>query len=272
MSLEHPERDGLTEANRAAWNAVAANYEPEVDADVALLRSGGTSLLAPELDALTPLLRGGGRAIHLQCSHGTDTLSLWKLGAREVVGVDLSEQMLDLARRKTAALDAPARWYRSDVLDLPAELKASGDIVFTGKGALPWVLDLAAWARGVAEIVAPSGHLFIFEAHPLNGLWESGASEVRLREGADYFSREARANSDFPAMFLERTALSGEAPLQAFERQWTLGEIVTELAGAGFRLIRLEEHGEQFWRHFAKMPGDVLRRLPHTFSLLMSRE
>ena len=131
---------------------------------------------------------------------------------------------------------------------------------------------VGAWARGVAEIVVPGGHLFIFEAHPLNGMWESDASEVRLRAGADYFSREPRANADFPAMFLERTAPEGEDPLQAFERQWTLGEIVTELVSAGFRLIRLEEYSEQFWRHFAKMPDDVLRRLPHTFSLLMARE
>ena len=65
-----------------------------------------------------------------------------------MVGVDLSEEMLALARRKAAALDAPALWYHADVLNLPGELNGSGDLVFTGKGSLPWVQDLGAWARG----------------------------------------------------------------------------------------------------------------------------
>ena len=40
-----------------------------------------------------PLLGQGGRAVHLQCSHGLDTLSLWRLGAPSVVGLDFSERM-----------------------------------------------------------------------------------------------------------------------------------------------------------------------------------
>src|ERR1044071_5090473 len=102
------ERERLRDANEAAWNLVAAKYAPEVEANVELLRSGGTGLLPPELETLAPLLRECGRAVVLQCSHGLDALSLWRLGAREVVGVALSERMLALARRKAELLGAPA--------------------------------------------------------------------------------------------------------------------------------------------------------------------
>ena len=76
------------------------------------------------------------RAIHLQCAGGRDTLSLWNLGADEVVGVDLSPRMIELAERLTAATGAPARWFRADVLDTPAELDGTADLVYTGRGSL----------------------------------------------------------------------------------------------------------------------------------------
>ena len=103
-----------------AWNVTAAIYERDQTDDLALLRSGGNRLLPPELRFLRGLDAWCRCAIHLQCAGGTDTLSLWKLGAAEVVGVDISENMLAIARRKSAALGAPARWVCSDVL--PADL------------------------------------------------------------------------------------------------------------------------------------------------------
>ena len=42
-----------------------------------------------------------GGPIHLQCAGGRDTLSLWNQGADEVVGVDFSPRMLELAARLT---------------------------------------------------------------------------------------------------------------------------------------------------------------------------
>src|SRR5205085_11501818 len=89
-------------ANRAAWDEAAERYEGWFDEAVALIRSGGSNLFPVEHDLLGDLRRGRGgagirRAIHLQCAGGRDTLSLWNAGAAEVVGVDASPRMLDLA-------------------------------------------------------------------------------------------------------------------------------------------------------------------------------
>jgi SAM-dependent methyltransferase len=263
--------DALRRANEAAWDVVAAKYAPEVEQDVALLRAGGTTLLPPEVEALAPLLRGCRRAIHLQCSHGTGALSLWVMGAREVVGLDLSERMLALARCKAELLGAPAAWYHADVLAPPAELEGTADLVYTGGGALPWVMELDAWAGVVARLLVPGGHLYLFEGHPLNWLWAPDAADLRLRQGADYFDRAARANDDFPGLFLERAAREGASREHAYERQWTLGEIVTALAQAGLVLERLTEYREHFWPQFRHVPAEILDRLPHTFALLMRK-
>src|SRR5579862_8166747 len=90
----------------AAWNLVAANYERDEADDIAFLRSGGNCLFEPERQILGDLSLWCKRAIHLQCSGGSHALSLLQLGAAEVVGVDISDRMIAVARRKSEALGA----------------------------------------------------------------------------------------------------------------------------------------------------------------------
>ena len=139
----------------AAWNVTAAIYERDEVEDLALLRAGGSSLKAPEYRFLQDLNMWCSRAVHLQCAGGTDTLSLWKMGAAEVVGIDISENMIAVGQRKSDALGAPARWVCCDVLDTPRELDNTADLVYTGKGALPWMMDIQAWAGVVAHLLKP---------------------------------------------------------------------------------------------------------------------
>jgi SAM-dependent methyltransferase len=265
--------EDFQEINEHAWDIVArTKYAHDVEEDVAFLSAGGTSLISHERRLLGNLSSWCERAIHLQCSHGLDALSLWKLGAREIVGVDISAEMLGLAQRKSEMMGAPATWIHSAVLEVPANLNATADLVYTGKGAVPWVMDLERWAAVIVRLLKPGGRLYIFEGHPLNWVWEPQASEFRLRaDGGDYFSRELRDNRDFPASGLQQAAGSGGPASRAIERQWTLGEIVTRLTEAGLTLERLEEHPEQYWPLFREIPEEAVARLPHTFSLCMRK-
>jgi SAM-dependent methyltransferase len=254
-------------ANQRAWDLAAAKYAAELDADVACLARGETSLLAPELPALRRLAPSCRRAVHLQCSHGQDALSLWKLGAREVVGVDISGAMLAIARRKAERLGAPASWHQCDVLHAPHDLDGTADLVYTGKGALQWVMDLGAWGAVVARLLRPGGRLYLFEGHPLDWLWDPEAPDFRLRPGADYFSPSARANTTFPASAIERAIPPGASPPPALERQWTLGAVLDAVLGAGLILERLDEFPDQYWPQFPAIPPERAARLPHTFAL-----
>ncbi|CAN0386330.1 unnamed protein product, partial [Laminaria digitata] len=117
-----------TASNKEAWERAALKYQTEIEKDVAFLRSGGVNLLKPERRILGDLANVR-CAIHLQCSHGLDALSLLNLGVTEVVGVDISERMLEQARLKTKALRASARWIESDVLSVPKTLNGTADLV-----------------------------------------------------------------------------------------------------------------------------------------------
>jgi SAM-dependent methyltransferase len=261
------ERDSATASTEAAWNLTAEKFASDIERDVAFLRSGGVNLEEPELRVLRKVISGGS-AIHLQCSHGLDTLSLLNLGIGEVIGLDISERMLALAREKSDLLRAPARWVHADVLEPPAELFGLADLVYTGKGALPWVRDIGRWAAVVKSLLRDGGHLFVFEGHPLDWIWDPEADTHRLHAQRSYFDTQARANEDFPARAVERYASPDQVPPPAWEYHWSLGDLVTAVVRAGLLVEVLEEHDAHYWPRFTKIPARDFERVPHTFSLL----
>jgi SAM-dependent methyltransferase len=176
--------------------------------------------------------------------------------------------MLRLARTKSEQLGWPARWVHADVLDPPDELFETADLVYTGKGALPWVSDIGRWAEVVRRLLRPGGSLYVYEGHPLDWIWEQAADRHSVHPGRSYFDSEARPNDDFPARAVERYA-PGDRPVPtAWEQHWTLGQIVTAVVDAGLELEALAEHSEHFWPRFPDIPGDEFERVPHTFSMI----
>jgi SAM-dependent methyltransferase len=266
LKMDSPE--DLTRSTEAAWNRVAEKFRAELDQDVAFLRSGAVSLADHEVRGLGDV-SGCSLAIQLQCSRGEDTLSLLNLGVKRVIGVDLSREMLALAARKAKLLGARAEWVHADILDLPAELDGRANLVYTGKGALPWVADLGRWAGGIARLLRPGGRFYLYDGHPLNWLWDVNAGTHRLStDGRGYFDHGPRANRDFPAVAVERFTPAGELAPKAWEYQWTIGQVVTALCQAGLLIDRLEEYPEQFWPQLQRISAAELARFPHSFSVL----
>jgi ubiquinone/menaquinone biosynthesis C-methylase UbiE len=269
--MDETKRDRHKETS-VAWNVTAAIYERDEAEDIAMLRSGNNSLLPPEHSFLHDLHTWCERAIHLQCAGGTDTLSLWNMGAAEVVGVDISEKMIAVAQRKSTRLSAPARWYCCDILDTPHELDNTADLVYTGRGALPWIMDIRAWAGVVARLLKPSGRLYVFEGHPLDWVWDMEATTYQLssRTG-NYFSNAVVMDRGWPLFSDPIQKHMSKDQIHVYERQWTLGEIMNSLVAAGMRLERFEEHPDLFWNQFPNLMPELSDRLPHTFSLLMRK-
>lgn len=260
------ERDSNHKENGAAWDIVArAKYESEMEEHIEFLRAGGNTLLAPEIEALCPHLSQA-HVVHLQCSHGLDTLGLLNLGAGSVTGIDISPAMVRQAQQKASALGRSATFVCADVLEVPERFDGSADIVYTGKGALPWMMDLRAWAKVIARLLRPGGRVFIFEGHPLDALWEREADLLELRQDAGYFDRSPRESPGFPADVLERK-LGPHRP-RMVERFWTPAEVITSLLSAGLTLELFQEHPLLYWNQFPKWSEELISRLPHSYSVL----
>lgn len=271
MDFEQAVRQ-MHQSTGSAFDQAAERYEDEVADDIAFLSAGGENFCEAELPYLDDLAAWCGRAIHLQCAGGRDTLSLWNRGAREVVGVDISPRMIRCAQWKSAALGAPAAWHCCDVLETPASLNGTADLVYTGRGALCWVLDLAAWAAVVARLLRPGGYVYIFEGHPLCWILDHDAADLRLDSVyGNYFLEEPVPSRGWPVGYVGELELPVDALATKYERQWNLGEVVTALIAAGLRLERLEEHAEAFYEEFPHWPAGQRERLPQTYSVLAQK-
>jgi SAM-dependent methyltransferase len=253
-----------------AWNETAAIYERDEADQIRFLQDGGSTLLEPERRILGDISSWCHRAIHLQCAGGSDTLSLLQQGAADVVGIDISPRMVAVAQRKAEALRAASYWYCVDVLESPHELDGTADLVYAGRGALPWIMDITVWAEVVNRLLKPGGKLFVFEGHPLDWVWDTSGSEYRLEPlHGDYFAQKLN-DQRWPMLLLDAQVRPHTAS-RAREHQWTIADILNALIGAGLTLERFEEHPELYWNQFPYLPDELTRRLPHSFSLLMRK-
>jgi len=169
-------------ANEALWDAWTAVHSSGDFYDLERFKAGGVRLRPYEIELVGDV--SGRSLLHLQCHFGIDTLSWARLGAR-VTGVDLSPDAIALAASLADELGFPdARFVRSNLYDLPSALDGTFDVVYTSRGVLGWLPDIAGWARVVAHFLAPGGTFFITEIHPVADTFEGEGvlpGELRLR-------------------------------------------------------------------------------------------
>lgn len=231
------------EQNRRSWNAVTAAHNAKKLDQAAFLRAGNSTLFPEEIELLGDVR--GKRLAHLQCNCGQDTLSLAGLGAT-VTGVDISDEAIAFANALSRDTEIAATFHRNDVLHWLATTDERFDVAFASYGAIGWLSDIDAWARGVARILRPGGRLVYQEFHPL--VW-SFTADGRLTES--YFLddpiQEATGVGDYvneglaPSGFKE-TGETFQNPERAVSYQWTLAQTVQAIASAGLRIEVLREH------------------------------
>jgi len=189
-----------------------------------------------DLDALVlrqaPLQLAGARVLEVGC--GTGKNSAWLVTqARELIALDFSPGMLDVARRRVRA--TTARFVEHDITrPWPAEA-GSVDVV-VGNLVLEHVRDLAPVFREAARVLRVGGQLFVCELHPYRQLRGSQAHFVDQRT---------------------------EETIHVAAYAHTVGEYVTEAIAAGFVLRALGE-----WIESDAEPGAP----PRLLSLLLERD
>jgi SAM-dependent methyltransferase len=260
------------EGNCAAWNQAAAAYRKDIKRTLEQLRQGGNSMCAVELPYLGDLKSWCQRAIHLQCAGGEDTLSLLNLGAREVIGIDISAEMLGVANETSEELNANAKWVCCDILETPKEFNETADLVYTGRGAVNWIHDLAQWGKTVARLLKRDGKFYMFEGHPVTYFFDMQGSVLKFDpEFEGYFSGKVYRSKGWTPQYIGSLEIPEKDIAEKFERAWPVSEVITALLGAGLRLVKFEEHPEPYWTEFPNLPESERRRFPNTYSILMQK-
>jgi SAM-dependent methyltransferase len=273
VSPPDPDVDASIAANRSLWDAWTAIHAAGEFYDLEGFKAGGVRLRPYEIEMIGDV--AGKTLLHLQCHFGIDTLSWARLGAR-VTGADLSPAAVELARSLADELGFPeARFVQSNLYDLPDVLDGRFDVVYTSRGVLNWLPDIAAWARVVAHFVAPDGTFFITEAHPVMNVFENeDVQPGELRLVYPYWEHATPLTFEVKGSYADRDA---EVRDQV-EHSWDhgLGEIVTALMEAGLVVTALVEHPFLDWKvDFLvedeagkyRLPPGTAGELPLMFSL-----
>ncbi|HEX2091149.1 MAG TPA: methyltransferase domain-containing protein [Longimicrobiaceae bacterium] len=261
-------RPDLHEANRLSWNAATAAHNSHKGDQAAFLRGGGSTLFPEERELLGDVK--GLRLLHLQCNSGQDTLSLARLGA-VVTGVDISDEAVEFARRLSAESGIPGAFERADVYGWLEEAGRAGrrfDVVFASYGAVCWLSELGAWARGIAGVLEPRGRFVLVEFHPVAAMFDermrlffpyfSGGEPVTWGEGvADYVARSGEGllhGGEY-----REGVVDFRNPHPVHEFAWGIADVVSALLEAGLALEVLREYpysnGCVFFEGMRALPG-----------------
>jgi SAM-dependent methyltransferase len=244
-------RRALHEQNRLSWNEATRAHNNHKADPAKFYREGGSKLSPEEATLLGDLT--GKSIVHLQCNSGQDTLSMKRLGAERLLGVDISDEAISFARRLTADSGIEASFERADVYDWlarAAEGGERGDVVFCSYGAIIWLSDLGAWARGIASVLTPGGRFVTVDFHPIEMMFDP---EFQHRCACSTWGRPITWDDgvgDYVAESGPVVALTGwldgvqglRNPQPAHEFHWALSEIVTALLDAGLAREHLREY------------------------------
>lgn len=138
--MDMPSAQQAIASNKDAWDE-SARLHKDTDTWRTLLASVAEpdfSCLDPTLTALLQDVGVAGKdVVQLCCNNGRESLSLFGLGARTVVGVDQSRAFLDQARELAALSPYSPEFIETEIHHLPERLHARFDIALVTIGVLP---------------------------------------------------------------------------------------------------------------------------------------
>ena len=145
----------------------------------------------PSLFSLLPPL-GGLTVLDLGCGFGENCETFSNMGAERVVGIDISEKMLEVARKE----HPNAVYLHEDMNDLSplmenVALPKNYDLVVSSL-AIHYIKDLNKLAKQTFSLLKPGGYFVFSQEHPLttaplNGVsWEKDGDTATCYKLSDY--------------------------------------------------------------------------------------
>lgn len=183
----------------------------------------------PALLSLLPDMKGL-RVLDLGCGFGEHCRRFIELGAEKVVGIDISEKMLEVARAENS--DPRITYINMPMEDLN-QIDEKFDIVISSL-AFHYVEDFSGVVKRIYELLIPGG-LFVFsQENPLNTCHSGGNRWTRDENGKKIYLNLAGYGIEG-----ERESVWFVDNVKKYHR--TFSTIVNTLTEAGFSVERMIE-------------------------------
>ncbi|MDH2997421.1 hypothetical protein A1D22_06765 [Pasteurellaceae bacterium LFhippo2] len=213
----------------------------------------------PTMFSLLPDLKGK-KVLDLGCGAGGHLFHYLSLGASEVVGLDLSQSMIEQAKSDFAKFfpnQTGCNFYCLPMEQI-SEIKESEFDVITSSFAFHYIEDFPDLLRKISAKLAPNGILIFSQEHPITTChkigerWEKDQNKQQVAYRLNHYREEGlRERNWFQQSF------------KTYHR--TTATIINDLIQAGFQIEKVEEPmlAEQpEWHNEFK---DLLHRPPLLF-------
>jgi 2-polyprenyl-3-methyl-5-hydroxy-6-metoxy-1,4-benzoquinol methylase len=200
-----------------------------------------------EVERAMRMLRpeGGERVLDLACGSGRHSLELVRQGF-EVVGADISPELLEIARRDAERDGLEAAFVEADLRDL--EFDAEFDIVLSLNDGAIGYLETEAENLRTFEVISrslkPGGkhlmqlpNILYAREHLPQKSWISGSSMIELVEHRWNKSDKYMEGAMIPIRFGEM--LDELKPIEFRQRLYTVEELTEIMSSVGMELVRV---------------------------------
>lgn len=223
------------EVNKNTWNKKVAVHANSDMYHLEAFKKGKSSLMNYELDALGDVNEKS--LLHLQCHFGQDTLSWSRLGAK-CIGVDISDEGIELAKELNAELNLDAEFVCCNVLDTSKYVSQTFDVVFTSYGVIGWLPDLKPWGQMIAERLNSGGTFFMAEFHPIVWMFDYLQTPPTLKYG---YMQDEVIYEEYQGTYADENS-----DMISKEYGWNhgLSEVINALTEAGLHIDYLNEYDE----------------------------
>ncbi|MEN4829522.1 class I SAM-dependent methyltransferase [Pseudomonas sp. P39-UII1] len=227
-------------SNRDAWNASADHHRRSAEwarLTDAVADKGFSCLDSTLTEQLNQVGLTGKAVIQLGCNNGREALSLFALGALEVMGVDQSSEFLKQAHELAERSQYSPEFVEADIHELPATLNERFDVALITIGVVNWMPDLGLFFSHVARTLKPGGKLVIYETHPFLEMLDPEASDP-WRISTSYFQAEPLVES-VAIVYEGKGEANGQ---QSYWHVHRLSDQLMGVVGAGLRLCAFNEY------------------------------
>ncbi len=179
----------------------------------------------PAMQKLLPDIKGKS-VLDLGCGYGGNCVDFIKRGAADVIGVDISEKMLEIAMGESS--DHRIQYIKMSMTDI-SELHQKFDLIYSSL-AFHYIEDFEKLAKDAYRLLNEGGYLLFSQEHPLVTATFGGLQHYNKDPDGNYtsytFSNYGQPGERVVSWFVDG--------IKKYHRRFS--DIITALSGAGFMI------------------------------------
>lgn len=216
------------------WDSAALAYEQFNGAE----DSYSYNIEWPCIQALLPALEGK-TVLDLGCGTGIFTFLLEKYQPKKLIGLDLSEEMLRIARQKAEALGSRAQFIMGDAAQCGQLIAEPVDFIFSST-TTHYIENLPRLFEQIVKCLIPGGNCVLSVIHPVYSAMYPIERGERFPKDEEwtvrYLDRRKRA---YIQPWIEYNDAYENRLSRSFHH--TFGDYISAIIGAGLKIEALRE-------------------------------